>query len=108
MVAAYENGLCRSYEEVARMFGVGRATVSRCLRRKRETGDVQYKPRGHAPRKLDRDWLRRHARDFPDATGQERAVVWGRESGILVTPQTSVAGPRLPAMRLADTRARWG
>ena len=45
MVQAYRQGTCKSYEEVAQVFGVGRATVSRNLRRKRETGDVEYRKR---------------------------------------------------------------
>lgn len=88
LIAAYESGLCGSYEEVAEMFGVGRATVSRNLRRKRETGDVLYRPKGHAPHKIDREWLARHAKEHPDATREERADAWEAESGVRVTGQT--------------------
>jgi transposase len=88
MVAAYESGLCESYDEVAEMFAVGRATVSRNLRRRRETGDVLYKPKGHAPQKIDRQWLAQHVAKEPDATREERADAWEWESGARVTPQT--------------------
>lgn len=88
LVAAYEGGLCESYEETAEMYGVSRATVSRNLRRKRETGDVLYKPKGHAPHKIDREWLAQHAEEHPDARREERAEEWERQSGLQVTPQT--------------------
>ena len=35
-----------SYEEIAALLGIGRATVSRVLRRHRETGTVAPRPRG--------------------------------------------------------------
>jgi len=88
MVAAYESGLVESYEEVAEMFSVGRATVSRNLRRKRATGDVMYKPRGHRGRSIDREWLAKHAREYPDARLQDRADAWEKEGGTRVAPQT--------------------
>ena len=40
VVDAYLSGRSGTYEETAALFGVGRATVSRLLWRKRETGDV--------------------------------------------------------------------
>lgn len=36
----------RTYEDIAAVLGVGRATVNRVLRRHRETGDVAPLPRG--------------------------------------------------------------
>ena len=45
IVRAYEPG-DRSYADVAETLGVGRATVNRVLRLKRETGDVEPRPRG--------------------------------------------------------------
>ncbi|MFP2903724.1 helix-turn-helix domain-containing protein [Pyxidicoccus sp. 3LFB2] len=36
----------KTYEELAEQLRVGRATVNRVLRLKRETGDVQPRPRG--------------------------------------------------------------
>lgn len=88
MVEAYRSGLCTSYEEVAEMFGVGRATVSRNLRRRRETGDVLYLPKAGRKHLLDRAWLAAHAEKFPDATRQERADDWEKESGRRVSLPT--------------------
>jgi transposase len=45
IVRAYAEG-AGSYDEVAELLGVGRATVNRVLRLKRETGSVAPKPRG--------------------------------------------------------------
>jgi len=42
--AFHERGL--SYEEIASLLAIGRATVSRVLRRHRETGSVAPRPRG--------------------------------------------------------------
>lgn len=44
IVRARAQGL--SYDAVAALLGVGRATVSRVLRLQRETGDVEPRPRG--------------------------------------------------------------
>lgn len=75
------------------MFGVGRATVSRNLRRKRETGDVHYKPKGgNRPRALDLDWLRQHAEREPDARLRDRVEAWVQESGVRVSLQTVSTG----------------
>ena len=49
IVDAYRNGLTETYEATAEMFGVGMATVSRLLRRKRETGDVLPKKARRGP-----------------------------------------------------------
>ena len=54
IVDAYLNDRTATYEATAAMFGVGEATVSRLLRRKRETGDVLPKARGgNNPRRVD-------------------------------------------------------
>jgi transposase len=45
IVRAYAEG-AGSYDEVAALLGVGRATVNRVLRLKRETGSVAPRPRG--------------------------------------------------------------
>lgn len=64
---AYERGKTPTYEATAEMFNVGYATVSRLLRRKRETGDVLPKPRGgNNPRKVDLSWLEQHAKENPE------------------------------------------
>lgn len=67
-----------TYLEVARRFSVGEATVSRWLRRYRETGSVHPLPhRSGNPPKVD-DYggqlLRQLVRDRPDATLGELAA----------------------------------
>jgi len=81
IVDAYLSKRTDSYEQTAEVFGVGRATVSRLLRRYRETGDVQYKPKGgNHPRRVDLDWLAVHAQEFPDARLIDRIEAWEQES----------------------------
>ena len=82
VVSAYESGESGTYEQTAKMFGIGEATVSRWLRLKRETGDVLPNTRGgHRPRKVDSEWLRKHATEFPDARLKDRAEAWEAYSG---------------------------
>ncbi|MEM6559945.1 MAG: helix-turn-helix domain-containing protein, partial [Myxococcota bacterium] len=58
IVEAYTSGRSGSYSQTAALFGVGRATVGRILRRFRETGDVKPgKLGGHRPRAVPDDWL---------------------------------------------------
>ena len=89
MVEAYETGKCKTYQAVADAFGFGVATVSRNLRRKRQSGDVLYKPHGHRPRQIDRGWLQQYARDFPDTTRQQCADAWYAHSAVRVSRQTT-------------------
>lgn len=89
IIAAYRSGKTRSYEETAELFGVGRATVSRLLRRYRETGDVQPKPvGGNRRREVDLEWLRSHAEKHPDARLCDRIEAWARRSGRSVASST--------------------
>jgi transposase len=89
IVEAYFSGRTRTYEATAEMFKVGRATVSRLLRRKRETGDVQQKPRGgNRPRVMDLAWLREHAQAHPDARLIDRVEAWRVHSGCRVSAGT--------------------
>lgn len=82
IVAAYRSGRTKTYDATAEMFGVGRATVNRLLRRQRETGDLHKKPRGgNNPRRIDLDWLRQHAEAFPDARLKDRAEAWAAKTG---------------------------
>ena len=83
---AYRKGLTASYEATAEMFGVGRAMVGRILRRDRETGDVQLKPRGgNNPRVVDLEWLRKHAEAAPDARLVDRVDAWVAQGGRRIT-----------------------
>jgi len=85
LVAAYQAKKSGTYAATAALFGVGEATVSRLLRRHRETGDVQPKPRGgNNPRRIDLGWLRRHLEQHPDARLIDRIEAWEAESGVRV------------------------
>ena len=82
IVAAYESGRTATYKETALVFGVGLATVSRLLRRQRETNDVKAKPRGgNNPRAVDLEWLLKHAQANPDARLCDRIAAWHDKSG---------------------------
>lgn len=71
-----------SYEQVAEMFGIGRATLSRALRQYREQGEVSNKPKGgNRPRAVDEQWLRRDAQSHPDARLIDRVDSWEKHSG---------------------------
>ena len=83
MVRAYTEGLTATYGQTAHMFGVGEATVSRLLRRYRETGDVQAKPVGGThPRRVDLSWLQQQAELHPSARLKDRVQAWSQKSGI--------------------------
>ena len=82
IVDAYNSGLTASYEATAEMFSVGRATVSRLLRRDRETGDVQPKPRGGDLRRaVELQWVGENASNDPDARLVDRIEAYQRHSG---------------------------
>jgi len=82
IVGAYLSGKTSTYQDTAEMFEVGEATVSRLLRRHRETGDVQYKPKGgNNPRRVDLEWLAGHARECPDARLIDRVGAWQQRGG---------------------------
>jgi transposase len=64
-----------TYESTAKHFAIGRATVDRWLRLKRETGDVAVRPPKVVQRSpLKMDWLREHVEANPDATLKARAT----------------------------------
>jgi transposase len=85
LVEAYRSGKSGTYAATAALFGVGEASVSRLLRRYRETGDVQQKPRGgNNPRKVDLEWLKRRLEAAPDERLIDRVAAWEQESGVHV------------------------
>lgn len=89
IVEAYSSGGSGSYEETAELFGVGRATVSRLLRRYRETGGVEPLPiGGNYPRQVDLQWLRKHADEHPDARLVDRIDAWAVVSDRRVASST--------------------
>jgi transposase len=82
LVEAYRSKKSGTYAATAALFGVGEATVSRLLRRQRETGDVQYKAKGgNNPRRVDLEWLRHHLAREPDARLIDRIEAWKEHSG---------------------------
>lgn len=89
MAHAYISGLSGTYEQTAKLFGVSTSTVSRILRRARETGDPSSRPKGgNNPRRIDLEWLREHAQAHPDARLKDRADAWFAHSGVKVCLQT--------------------
>ena len=89
IVTAYRSGLSGTYAQTAKLFGVGEATVSRLLRRYRETGNVEPKlVGGNHPRHVDLQWLRSHAERYPDARLRDRAEAWQEHSGSAVSTGT--------------------
>ena len=82
LVEAYQSKKSGTYAATAGLFGVGEATVSRLLRRQRETGDVEYRPKGgNNPRRVDLEWLRENLREHPDDRLVDRIAVWKAHSG---------------------------
>lgn len=82
IVAAYTAKNSGTYEKTAELFDVGEATVSRLLRRHRDTGDVVPKKRGgNNPRRVDLVWLKKHLEAAPDARLVDRIEAWEKESG---------------------------
>lgn len=76
VVAAYRRGGV-TYRQVAERFAVSRASVSRWLRRERESGDVEPRPHGGGqPRRIDQKQekvVERLVREHPDWTESEFA-----------------------------------
>ena len=85
-VAYYSSTKDGTYRMVARVFRVGEATVSRTLRRYRETGSVEMPEPVYAPKnKIDLDWLRARIMALTDARLREYAASVAKERGIAVS-----------------------
>ena len=82
LVQAYQSKQSGTYAATAALFSVGEATVSRLLRRFRQSGDVKYRPNGgYNPRRVDMDWLREHLAANPDVRLVDRIEAWLERSG---------------------------
>jgi len=82
VVGAVEGGMAQSV--AARTFGVGRVTVQRWVRRRRETGGLAPSPRpGSAPAigPDDAVALRAQVAGTPDATLAEHCATWATARG---------------------------
>lgn len=88
IVAAYKRGE-GTYEQLADRFDVGRATVSRLLRRAREGRSIERDPPGGGnPPRIARDEypaLRSLVREMPSATRRELADAWKERFGVSVS-----------------------
>jgi transposase len=117
IVRTYEEG-GRSYDDVADLLGVGRATVNRVLRLKRETGSVAPKPRGGGNRSPIHgkiaELLVAIVTTMPDATVAELADVLVARAPIR-TSRTSIlraldrlgySRKKSPSWRRSATRPR--
>jgi transposase len=95
-----------TYEVIAELLGVGRATVSRVLRRHREAGTVQPRPRGGGNRSPIRgkaaEKLSALLANRPDLTVAEMAAELTRLTKI----QTSRSSVHRALTRLGYTRKK--
>jgi transposase len=95
-----------SYEEIAEALGVGRATVNRVLRRHREAGTVQPRPRGGGNLSPIRDRIARLlvaiVRQLPDATVAELADALAKRTAI--TPSRSAVQRALARLGYSKKR----
>lgn len=95
IVAAYRAKKSGTYERTAELFGIGDATVSRLLRRYRDTGDVLPKKKGgNNPRVVDLEWLRGQLEAKPDDRLIDRVEAWAKHSGKRVSISAVWTGVR--------------
>ena len=95
-----------TYAETAELLGIGEASVSRILRRHRETGGVTPKPKGGGRMSPIRDEIAEQlgvlVENVPDATIQEMVDALVAKTG--VTTSASAVGRAL--RRLGFTRKK--
>ena len=96
----------RTYEEIAALLGIGRATVNRILRLQRETNSLEPRPRGGGNLSPIHDHvadlLARIVAETPDATVAELSEMLMRRSGI----STSRSGVTRALARLGFSRKK--
>jgi transposase len=104
VVAAIDGGIPRS--EVVRVFGVSRATVTRYLQVRRQTGAVRPRPR-HGPPPIKTAALQAalpaRLAEQPDATLEELRTWWEQTSSVRVSRATI---SRVITRRLGWTRKK--
>lgn len=95
-----------TYEAIAELLGIGRATVNRVLRRHRETGSVAPLPRGGGNRSplhgAAANQLRALVATQADMTAAELAIALRRQFGI----STSRASVQRALQRMGYTRKK--
>jgi transposase len=105
VVGAYE-ARGESYDRLSELFGIGRATLNRWLRLKRETGNVAKRPYGGGQQSKiagkGLEVLQRAVRSKNDSTRPELAKVLLKETGLSV----SVASVGRALRRLGFTRKK--
>lgn len=86
IVRYYKKNKSTTYEEVADIFNVGVATVSRLLRRDRDNkGNLARSAHGGGRAILvDQDWLKKNMKAFPDDRLIDRIERYEEERGVLV------------------------
>ena len=74
-IAYHEAG--HTIVETAKVFGVGKSTISKWKKRKKETGNLNNKPLNRTYKKINPEKLKVYVKEHPDATEQEMAEEFG-------------------------------
>lgn len=82
VVKAYEAGRSGTYEQTAKLFAVGEASVSRWLHKSRAGESLTPRKAGGAKRRIDLEWLRTHVAGDEDARIIDRIEAWNAKSGL--------------------------
>ena len=89
ILMAVDDGMEKS--NIARIFNVGRATVKRYVAQRRDTGNVEPKPKSGRPAVIpakQHEALVTQLKATPDATLAEHSETWRRTYGVRVTVTT--------------------
>ena len=81
VVQAYLSGKSGTYAQTAELFGVGDASVSRWLRKRRASESLAPKPSGGSKPSVDSQWLMAHVEADEDARIVDRIADWQARSG---------------------------